>query len=162
MPIIWNAPQLDQDSKKMDSFLVCSECGGGYTSYGPKAAGREKSALRVTKQASLRESSWPNGLPQQLALLDYWITIWREYSQQFTYYFFEFPTFKVFFGHFLNFGFSGLFPKFQKYFSALKNGPRKVKIAVNTLAIQLSNNPKGQVARASRLARTILGVRAVL
>ena len=36
-------------------------------------------------------------------------------------YFFEFPTFKVFFGHFLNFGFRGLLPKLQRYFSALKN-----------------------------------------
>ena len=29
--------------------------------YGPKAAGREKSAPDVTKQPSLKESSWPNG-----------------------------------------------------------------------------------------------------
>ena len=33
--------------------------------YGPKAAGREKSALHVTQQ-----TSWPNSWSQQLALLD--------------------------------------------------------------------------------------------
>ena len=35
-----------------------------FTLYGPKAAGREKSALRVTKQPSLQETSWPNGWSQ--------------------------------------------------------------------------------------------------
>ena len=50
--------------------------------YWPKAAGREKSALRVTKQPSLQETSWPNGLSQQLALLDSWQSLWREYAQE--------------------------------------------------------------------------------
>ena len=35
---------------------------------------------------------------------------------------------KVFFGHFLNFGFRGLLPTNQRYFSALKNDPRMVKM----------------------------------
>ena len=52
--------------------------------YGPKAAGREKSALRVTKQPSLRETSWPNGLFKQLALLDSWKSLSREYTQRFS------------------------------------------------------------------------------
>ena len=50
--------------------------------YGPKAAGREKSGLRVTKQPSLQETSWPNGWSQQLALLDSWQSLWREYAQE--------------------------------------------------------------------------------
>ena len=49
--------------------------------YGPKAAGREKSALRVTKQPSLQETSWPNGWSQQLALLDSWQSLWRELTK---------------------------------------------------------------------------------
>ena len=50
--------------------------------YGPKAAGREKSALRVTKQPSLQETSWPNGWSQQLALLDSWDSLSREFAQE--------------------------------------------------------------------------------
>ena len=52
--------------------------------YGPKAAGREKSALRVTKQPSLRDTSWPNDCFQQLALLDSWKSLSREYTQRFS------------------------------------------------------------------------------
>ena len=52
--------------------------------YGPKAAGREKSALRVTKQPSLRETSWPNGWSQQLALLDSWRSRYGEFAQEFS------------------------------------------------------------------------------
>ena len=52
------------------------------TIYGPKAVGREKSALRVTKQPSLQETSWPNGWSQQLAPLDSWQSLWREYAQE--------------------------------------------------------------------------------
>ena len=50
--------------------------------YGPKAVGREKSALRVTKQPSLRETSWANGWSQQLALLDSWESLSRPYAQE--------------------------------------------------------------------------------
>ena len=52
--------------------------------YGPKAAGREKSALRVTKQPSLWETSWPNAWSQQLALLDSWQSLWCQYAQDFS------------------------------------------------------------------------------
>ena len=46
--------------------------------YGPKAAGREKSAPDVTKQPSPKESSWPNGWSSQLVLLDSWRSLLGE------------------------------------------------------------------------------------
>ena len=46
--------------------------------YGSKAAGREKSAPNVTKQPSLKDSSWPNGWSQQLVLRDSWQSLWAD------------------------------------------------------------------------------------
>ena len=66
------------------SLSVSQRCTFGLfpASYGPKAVGREKSALRVTNQPSLRETSWANGWSQQLALLDSWGSLSRPYAQE--------------------------------------------------------------------------------
>ena len=68
----------------------------------------------------------------------------------------------MFFGHFLNFGFRGLLLKLQKYFSALKNDPRKGKMQVQVRLYEFSKNPKGQVDSTNGLARATLLVRRVL
>ena len=63
-------------------WLLIVKLGAVQSTYGPKAVGREKSALRVTKQPSLRETSWANGWSQQLALLDSWESLSRPYAQE--------------------------------------------------------------------------------
>ena len=55
-----------------------------YICYGPKAVGREKRALRVTKQPSLRVTSLPTGCSKQLALLNSWQSLWCPYAQEFS------------------------------------------------------------------------------
>ena len=57
-------------------------CNNISTHMGQKLQAGKKIALRVTKQPSLKETSWPNGWPQQLALLDSWQSLWREYAQE--------------------------------------------------------------------------------
>ena len=52
--------------------------------YGPKAAGREKSALNVTKTSSLGELPRPNRLCYQLVLLDSWKTLGGAPAHQFS------------------------------------------------------------------------------
>ena len=52
--------------------------------YGPKAAGREKSALNVLKISSLGELPWPNRLCYQHVLLDSWKTLGGTPAHQFS------------------------------------------------------------------------------
>ena len=58
----------------------------------------------------------------------------------------------------MNFGYRGFIPKRQRYFSALKNGPRKVKIRPEHHLRGLLKDLKAQVVRINSLDRATLGV----